>query len=126
MRTQTQADHGIKNLRSMPRSTALPTSLPGNSPNCRTVRRIRDVSRANSIRAIRRSTQSSLLLAKKSAEQEDDLPREERAEAKGCEHTAVESFEEDKMFKQASRRRQCPNFHSDHIVATIVKVIRVQ
>lgn len=42
-------------------------------------------------------THHGSLLAKGSAEQEDDPPGEERAEAEGCEHTTVESLEEDEV-----------------------------
>lgn len=43
-------------------------------------------------------TRHESLLAKESAEQEeDDPPGEERAEAEGCEHTTVENLEEDEV-----------------------------
>jgi len=42
-------------------------------------------------------TRHESLLAKGSAEQEDDPPGEERAEAEGCEHTTVENLEEDEV-----------------------------
>jgi len=44
------------------------------------------------------------LLAKGSAEQEDDPPGEERAEAEGCEHTTVESLEEDEVSFKGSNK----------------------
>lgn len=45
------------------------------------------------------------LLAKGSTEQEDDgLPGEERAEAEGCEHTAVEGLEEDDVSFKGSNK----------------------
>lgn len=50
------------------------------------------------------ASHESLLLAKRSAEQEDDLPGEERAEAEGCEHTTVESLEEDKVSFKGSNK----------------------
>lgn len=42
-------------------------------------------------------TRHESLLAKENAEQEDDPPGEERAEAEGCEHTTVENLEEDEV-----------------------------
>ncbi|EZA62885.1 hypothetical protein DMN91_002613 [Ooceraea biroi] len=51
-----------------------------------------------------KTPRESLLLAKGSAEQENDLPGEERAEAEGCEHTTVESLEEDKVSFKGSNK----------------------
>jgi len=50
------------------------------------------------------TSRESLLLAKRSAEHEDDLPGEERAEAEGCEHTTVENLEEDKVSFKGSNK----------------------
>lgn len=44
------------------------------------------------------------LLARGSAEQKDDPPGEERAEAEGCEHTTVESLEEDEVSFKGSNK----------------------
>ncbi|TGZ31938.1 hypothetical protein DBV15_01178 [Temnothorax longispinosus] len=44
------------------------------------------------------------LLTRDGAEQEDDPPGEERAEAEGCEHTTVESLEEDEVSFKGSNK----------------------
>lgn len=44
------------------------------------------------------------LLASGSAEREDDPPGEERAEAEGCEHTTVESLEQDEVSFKGSNK----------------------
>lgn len=49
-------------------------------------------------------TRRESLLAKRSAGQEDDPPGEERAEAEGCEHTTVESLEEDEVSFKGSNK----------------------
>lgn len=49
-------------------------------------------------------TRRESLFAKGSAEQEDDPPGEERAEAEGCEHTTVESLEEDEVSFKGSNK----------------------
>lgn len=45
------------------------------------------------------------LLARGGAAREDDPPGEERAEAEGCEHTTVESLEQDEMSFKGSNKR---------------------
>lgn len=49
-------------------------------------------------------TRRESLFAKGNAEQEDDPPGEERAEAEGCEHTTVESLEEDEVSFKGSNK----------------------
>jgi len=50
------------------------------------------------------TSRESLLLGKRSAEHEDGLPGEERAEAEGCEHTTVENLEENKVSFKGSNK----------------------
>lgn len=49
-------------------------------------------------------TSRASLLVRGDAEQEDDPPGEERAEAEGCEHTTVESLEEDEVSFKGSNK----------------------
>lgn len=58
-----------------------------------------DIPTADAIETPRES-----LHARGDAEQEDDSPGEERAEAEGCEHTTVESLEEDEVSFKGSNK----------------------
>jgi len=49
-------------------------------------------------------TPRASLLVRGDAEQEDNPPGEERAEAEGCEHTTVESLEEDEVSFKGSNK----------------------
>lgn len=92
----------IPAMNAIPRKLAKPPHSPRNS-SCSKGKLLDSADPATAIDATRVSRESPLL-AKRSAEREEgDLPGEERAEAEGCEHTAVENLEDKVSFKGSNK-----------------------